>query len=202
MVVLGASVKLQRPPRRSETTQRRESEPVETTRIREAVARIESILDRKPGYGEVTDQSVTTVVNGVRCSTDEGRWHVESDLPKGLGGTLTGPTPGTLARAALGSCLAMGYVLRAAKDGVELTSVRVTVETDSAVAGMMLPDSPAPPGYREVRYHVEIESPAAEEAVRRLVDAGDLLSPLLDVFARANTMRRTLSVRHAGEGGA
>ena len=58
--------------------------------------------------------------------------------PAALGGTGAAPTPGVLLRAALGSCMAMSYRLRAAKHGVELTSVRVTVEADSELAGMLL----------------------------------------------------------------
>ena len=55
-----------------------------------------------------------------------------------LGGDGSAPSPSVLVRAALGSCMAMTYRLRAARAGVELTSVRVTVETDSELAGMLL----------------------------------------------------------------
>ena len=89
----------------------------------------------------------------------------------------------------------MIHRLCAAKHGIELTSVTVTIEADSAIAGMLLPDADAPPGYSEVRYHVEVESPASPEDVERVIDEGDRLSPLLDVNTRTNTMRRTLSIR-------
>ncbi len=92
----------------------------------------------------------------------------------------------------------MGYRLRAAKLDVELTSIRVTVETDSELAGLLLPDAAAPPGYTEVRYHVEIESPAPADDVRRVIEEGDRLSPMLDVFTRTNTIHRTMSIRPVG----
>ena len=100
-------------------------------------------------------------------------------------------------RAALGSCLAMMYQLRAARHGVELTSIRVLVETDSEIAGMLLCDTASPPGYTGIRYHVEIESRAADADVLRIIDEGDALSPLLDVFARVNAVQRTTSIRVA-----
>ncbi len=100
-----------------------------------------------------------------------------------------------LLRAALGACMAMSYRLRAAKHGIELTSIRVTVEADSAIAGMLLLDSPAPPGYTELRAHVEIDSPSPADEVLRILDEADRLSPLLDVFARATEIRRTATVR-------
>ncbi|MDP9463899.1 MAG: OsmC family protein, partial [Actinomycetota bacterium] len=142
--------------------------------------------------------SVTTLPAGLRCSPEEGRWHQESDLPGSLGGSGAAPTPGVLLRAALGSCMAMSYQLRAAKHGVALTSIRVTVEADSELAGMLLCDASAPPGYTELRYHVDVESPAPAADVLRVIDEGDQLSPLLDVFTRSNTIRRTTSIRPVG----
>lgn len=162
--------------------------------IATAIDRLEQAVARRPGFGRSTETSVTTVTTGLRCSTGEGQWQIHADLPPSLGGTASAPTPGALLRAALGSCLAMGYKLRAAKHGVDLESIRVTVEADSEIAGMLLPDTTAPPGYREIRYHVRVTSRSTPAEIRRVIDEGDALSPLLDVFTRTNTMRRTLSI--------
>ena len=166
--------------------------------IANALERLESALDRRADFGRSTNRSVTTVGVGLHCSTEEAPWVIDADLPRSLGGTGAAPTPGVLVRAALGSCLAMGYRLRAAKHGVELTSIRVTVDADSEVAGMLLCDTAAPPGYTELRYHVEIDSPAAPGDVMRIIDEGDRLSPMLDVVTRATTIRRTTSIRSMG----
>ena len=90
----------------------------------------------------------------------------------------------------------MTYRLRAARHGVDLTPVRVSVEADSELAGMLLCDAAAPPGYTEVRYHVEVESPDDPARVRAILDEGDRLSPLLDVFVASS--RRTAPPRSAG----
>jgi uncharacterized OsmC-like protein len=165
--------------------------------IATALDRLESVLGRRADFGHSTSQSVTTLATGLRCSTEEGSWTIESDLGEALGGTGSAPSPGVLVRAALGSCLAMMYQLRAARHGVELTSVRVLVETDSEIAGMLLCETASPPGYTGIRYHVDIESPAPHADVLRVVDEGDLMSPLLDVFSRVNTVQRTTSIRAA-----
>jgi uncharacterized OsmC-like protein len=165
--------------------------------IANAIDRLESVLGRKADFGHSTNRSVTTIDQGLRCSTEEGSWILDSDLPQSLGGTGSAPSPGVLLRAALGSCLAMGYRLRAAKHGVELTSIRVLVEADSEIAGMLLCDTPSPAGYTEIRYHVDVESPAPQADVLRVLDEGDDLSPLLDVFTRSNAMQRTTSIRPA-----
>ncbi len=167
--------------------------------IATALDRLESALGRRADFGHSTNRSVTTLSAGLHCTTEEGQWAIDADLPQSLGGTGAAPTPGVLVRAALGSCLAMGYRLRAAKHGIELHSIRVTVDADSEVAGMLLCDTDAPPGYTELRYHVEIDSPAAPADVMRIIDEGDRLSPMLDVVARATTMRRTTSIRSVGD---
>jgi uncharacterized OsmC-like protein len=159
-----------------------------------AIERLEAAVMRRPGFGVGTNRSVTTLHDGLHCSTDEGSWSIEADLSPGLGGSGSAPTPGVLLRAALGSCMAMTYRLRAARRGVELTSVRVTVEADSELAGMLFCESSAPPGYSEVRYHVEVESDEDPERVLAILDEGDRLSPLLDVFSRAHSIRRTTDI--------
>ena len=121
-------------------------------------------------------------------------WTIASDLRPAIGGDGSAPTPTTLLSAALGACLAMCYQLRAAEHGVELSSVRVTVETDSDLRGMLQSDAAVPPGFTEVRYRVELESPARTSDVERIVDLADRLSPVLDALTRANRVRRTLSI--------
>jgi uncharacterized OsmC-like protein len=163
--------------------------------IANAIERLESVLQRRHDFGIGTSRSVTTLVDGLHCSSEEGAWEISSDLPDSLGGSGSAPTPGVLLRSALGSCMAMSYQLRAARHGVELTSIRVTVEADSEISGMLLVDADAPPGYTELRCHVEIESKAEPGDVLRIIDEGDRLSPLLDVFVRTNVVRRTTSIR-------
>lgn len=163
-------------------------------RIGRALARLESAIERKPGLGSSTTRSTTTLVDGLRAVSREGDHRIATDLPGRLGGGATAPTPSVLLRAALGSCLAMGYRLRAARRGVPVDSIRVAVDSDSAIVGMLDPTSTIPPGFIEVRYHVEIESGAPASAITRLIDEGDRLSPVLDALARANRVTRSLSI--------
>jgi len=164
------------------------------SRIREAMGRVISVVERRPETGQDTNQSTTTLVSGLACVSEEGGWRLDSDLSETMGGQGSAPTPGVYGRAALGGCLAMGYKLRAETLGIEVTSVKIDIDADSDMAGMLFLESASPPGYSEVRYHVQIESPAPEADVRRVVDEGDALSPYLDVFSRAHEMKRTLTI--------
>lgn len=162
--------------------------------IANSIERLERALADRPGFGVATRRGVTTLTDGLRCTTEDGPWRIEADLTSRLGGGDSAPSPSALVRAALASCMAMSYRLRAAKHGVSLTSVRVTVETDSALAGMLQPDSAEPPGFRAIRYLVEVESAAPIDAVLRVIDEGDRLSPVLDDLSRAVRVERTVEV--------
>jgi uncharacterized OsmC-like protein len=162
--------------------------------IADALKRLNGTLARRPDFGHYTGSSVTTLVEGLRCSTEAGEWTIASDLRPAFGGEGSAPTPTVLLSSALGACLAMGYQLRAAEYGIELTSVRVTVETDCELGGMLRCDAAVPPGFTEVRYRVEIESPAGTSDLERIVDLADRLSPVLDALTRMNRVQRTVSI--------
>jgi uncharacterized OsmC-like protein len=163
-------------------------------RIADALKRLNGTLARRPEFGHHTGSSVTTLVEGLRCETEAGGWTVVSDLGPAFGGERSAPTPSVLLSSALGACLAMGYQLRAAEHGIDLTSVRVAVETDSELGGMLQCDAAAPPGFTEIRYRVELESAACRSDVERIVDLADRLSPVLDALTRVNRVQRTVSI--------
>lgn len=160
-----------------------------TDDIRTAFERAAKTVSLRPSRGHATRLSKTRLRQGLACEVEEGHWKVSTDMPTGVGGGASAPTPGVLGRAAFGSCLAVCYALYAAKLGVPITSLEVDVEADYD-DGALLGVSDNPAGYFEVRYTVRIESPAPVADVRRVLDEGDAHSPYLDVFRRAQPCRR------------
>ena len=88
----------------------------------------------------------------------------------------------------------MRYQMLAAEEGIELSAVRVTVETDSELRGLLQPDAAVPAGFTDVRYRVELDSPAPTSELERMVDHADRLSPILDALTRANRVQRTIAI--------
>lgn len=164
-------------------------------RIAVAVERLHGVLANRPDFGRSTSTSVSTLGAGLRCSTSERTHEIHSDLVPALGGDGGAPSPVALLRAALGACLAIGYRLHAAELGVDVTAVRVTVESESELRGMLDPDSCAPPGFTALRYHVDIDSPSPAHEVERLVELADRLSPVLDALTQPQSVQRTVSIR-------
>jgi uncharacterized OsmC-like protein len=163
-------------------------------RLKTAVGRAVQALTLKPSLGRSTGQSTVTVKDGFTCEVVEGPWRFTVDMPKSVGGAGAGPTPGVYGRGALGSCLAIGYLMWAAKMGVPIDALEVLVEADYDDNGLF-GTADVLPGYSEVRYTVTVESSAPEAEVLRMLDEGDAHSPYLDIFRRAQRCVRQVAVK-------
>jgi uncharacterized OsmC-like protein len=174
---------------------------IDTATLGDIFDRTVRALTKRPSLGRSTATSTARITNGLVCEVQEGKWRFTADMPEQVGGTASGPTPGVLGRAALGSCLAIGYVLHAAKAGIPIGGVEVTVEADFD-DGALFGVADAPAGYLEVRYAVTITSDAAEVEIRRMLDDADAHSPYHDVFSRGQKMVRSVRVEPMTAAGA
>jgi uncharacterized OsmC-like protein len=163
-------------------------------KIKTALERTTKALTLKPALGRDTKTSVTRVRQGLTCDVQEGDWKLSVDMPAAVGGDGSAPTPGVYGRAAFGGCLAIGYMMQAAKLGVSIQSLEVEVQADFDDGVLLGVHNDVPAGYTEVRYTVTIESDAPEQDIMRVLNEGDARSPYLDVFGRAQTCKRTIKI--------
>ena len=167
----------------------------ETQKIKTAIQRTKKALTLKPALGKGTGVSKVRITNGLTCEIQEGNWKMNADMPTGVGGDGSAPTPGVYGRAALGSCLAIGYMMKAAELEISITNLEVEVEADFDDGALLgTADKNIPPGYLEIRYTINIESDAAEEKIMQLVNDGDAHSPYLDIFTRAQKCIRKVNI--------
>jgi uncharacterized OsmC-like protein len=167
---------------------------------------LKSILERnikairlRPSIGQGTATTTVRVRNGVTCDIEDGDWKLVADEGVGDGGAGLGPDPGVFGRAALGTCLAMGYMIWSSYMEVPIESVEVVVEADYDARGMFAIDGSISPGWSGVRYTVHIASPADEHKVRELVDFADRHSPLLTDFREPIPITRELRIAQSVE---
>ena len=165
----------------------------ETEKIKTALERSIKALTLKPSLGLGTGKSKTRIRNGLTCEIEEGNWKFVTDMPESVGGNAEGPTPGVLGRAALGSCLAIGYMMKASLLNIPITNLEVEVQADYD-DGALLGTSNVAPGYLEVRYTITIESDAPEENILRMIEDADQHSPYLDVFSRGQKCKREVHI--------
>ena len=163
-------------------------------KIKTAFARVSETLSKRPAFGLGTGVSRATIKNGLTCEIREGSWTMVADMPEQAGGNGAGPTPGVFGRAALGSCLAIGYKMRAASKNIPVAGIEVEVQADYDDGALFGTAPDVPPGYLEIRYVVTIESEAPQEMIIQLLDEADKHSPYLDVFKRSQTCLREVKI--------
>ncbi len=162
-------------------------------RIKEAFERNQKAVKLRPKLGIGTAVTKIRLYDGTTCEVEHKHWKFKVDIGKTEGGNDAGPGPGILERGALGSCLAIAYSQQAAVMEVPVNRIEVDVESDLDARGMLGIDD-SPPGFRELRYKVTIESPAGEDEIMKVLDKADRQSPVLDDFKRAIPVRRQVEL--------
>lgn len=156
--------------------------------IRTALDNISAAIAADPGKARSKNAPATArLIAGLQCEVNgPHNERLVTDMPPAMGGAASGPNPGWLLRGALASCAATVIAMRAAKLGVTLNSLDVTVESDSDNRGILGLDENVSAGLASVRMKVKISAPSASpETLREIVEWADAHSPVGCTMRRA-----------------
>lgn len=158
--------------------------------IRTAIETACAHLAEHPEAAVSTDAAATAVrEDGLRFRVDGPKGAVTTDMAGSVGGGASAPTPAWLMRAALASCDATLIAMEAARDGVELTDLKVTVDSESDFRGVLGVDDSVHAGPRAVRVCIEVGAANATDAqLRAIVQRAEARSPVRDAVVRAVSM--------------
>jgi uncharacterized OsmC-like protein len=151
-------------------------------RIRQAIDRMVQVFAKRPAAAQDTSVMRARVVEGLRCEAQEGDWRFSIDMPVEGGGSGAGPTPGVHGRAALASCLAIGYGICLARAGIAVRSLEVEIAADHDTRGLIGMDG-VYPGYLGVRHTLYLEADATPEQLGPVIAEAQRCSPYLHIFA-------------------
>ena len=129
----------------------------------------------------------------VRASGPNGQSLV-CDMPKGLGGGATAPSPGWTMRATLANCEAIMIALRAAQLSIELKTLEVRVDSLSDDSGMLGMDDSKPAGPLNMKVSIRIGADgASEEKLHEIIEWAEKHSPV------GEPLNRVMPVEYAVE---
>jgi len=148
--------------------------------IKAALERNVKVVEARPSVGQGTAVTKVTLHPGLACEVEDGPWRFSVGMTEKYGGQNTGPNPGVYGRAALGSCLAIGYGMWAARLDIPVRALSVEVRAHYDVRGELGIDESIRPGYTAMAYFVTVETDASEADVHRLLDTADRHSSWLD----------------------
>src|SRR3990172_11191230 len=140
-------------------------------KMRTALERNMKAVELRPSVGRGTAVTRVRIRDGCTAEIEDGPWKLIADESTKDGGNGEGPDPGVYGRAALGTCVAMGYALWAAQLGVPVDGIEVDVHADYNAVGMYGVDDSVAPGWGAMRYIVRIESSAPEGGGLRAIDS-------------------------------
>jgi uncharacterized OsmC-like protein len=156
--------------------------------IRDAQDKYIKTITEDPGKGRSKNAPATAALqDGLKLRVTGPRGEVvETDMPSLVGGTASGPAPSWLMRAGLASCTASTIAMRAARLGVVLDTLEVTVESESDYRGFLGVDDSVSAALTGLRTSVRIGAANANpDQLREIVRWGDEHSPV------ACTLRET-----------
>jgi uncharacterized OsmC-like protein len=119
-------------------------------------------------------------------------------MSKSVGGTASAPSPGWLLRAALAACDATLVAMEAARDGIELTDLAVSVESESDFRGVLGVDASVRPGPQSMRIAYRLAaSNATDDQLRAIVERAESHSPVRDALKREIAMTTDIAIGSA-----
>jgi uncharacterized OsmC-like protein len=165
--------------------------------IKEAIEQLSAGIALEPAKARAKNAPATArLIEGLKCEVSGPRQErVFTDMPPAMGGAGSAPNPGWLLRGAIASCTATVIAMRAAKLGVALKTLEVTVETDSDLRGILGLDEKISAGQSVVRMKVRIAGNAAPDVLRELVKWADDHSPVGCTVRNAPTYSLDIEVQ-------
>lgn len=149
-------------------------------KVRQAIEQLSNAIAADAGRARGKNAAATArLTEGLQCEI-RGPYNERllTDMPSAMGGEAAAPNPGWLLRGAVASCTATVIAMRAAKLGVKLDSLDVTVESDSDLRGILGLDENVSARHA-LRMKVKIGAPAASaEVLRGIVAWAEAHSPV------------------------
>ncbi len=165
--------------------------------IRQAQEKVAYAIAQDPAKARVKNPSATaSLQNGLRMSVTGPRGEaVETDMPPALGGAGGAANPAWLLRASLASCTATVIAMRAAKLGVALDALEVSVESESDTRGLLGLDDTVSAGLDGLRMRVRIGAAGVDGArLQEIVRWADAHSPVACTLYAAQENRIEIEV--------
>ena len=154
--------------------------------IADAVAAASAYLSEHPDEARYRDSAaMARVTSGLAVAvTGPGGESLTTDMPKGIGGGSSVPSPGWYMRAAAASCVASLIAIRAATLGLTVGAIEVTVDSESDDRGILGLDEAIPAGAISMKIVASVGG-VRDDARRDLVDWAVAHCPVTETIARA-----------------
>ena len=118
---------------------------------------------------------------------------VEADHPQVFASEDHAPTPVELVLSGLASCLTAGVAAIAQRRGIQLHSVKASLEADMDIQGILGIDDDVRNGFGAIRVHFDIRADASEDDIKALVAQSQKRSAVFDIITNPTAVFVTVN---------
>jgi uncharacterized OsmC-like protein len=111
-----------------------------------------------------------------------------ADHPEVFASEDLAPTPVEFLLVGLSSCLTAGVAAVAQNRGIQLNSVKATIEGDMNILGILGGDPEVRNGFNDIRVHFDIDADASPEDIEALVAQSQKRSAVFDVVTNPSNV--------------
>ena len=141
----------------------------------------------------VTLRAEGRVGEGIACRVDTGKALVEAGLHPASGGSGLQACSGDMLLEALVACAGVTLKAVATALGMSLRDAKVRAEGDLDFRGTLGVAKDAPVGFREIRLRFELDTDAAEEQKKKLIELTERYCVVLQTLRKAPPVSASFS---------
>jgi uncharacterized OsmC-like protein len=153
--------------------------------LRNMQAPIKAKYKENPSAAVITLRAQGTIGEGIACNVQTGKALVEAGLHPATGGSGMQACSGDMLLEALVACA--GVTLRAVATAlqIDIRRGRVLAEGDLDFRGTLGVAKDAPVGFRDIRLKFELETDAAEEQKKKLLELTERYCVVLQTIRKS-----------------
>ena len=139
-------------------------------------------------------RSAISTFFGLGAEQSRGKtFSIEADHPQVFAAKDNAPTPVELVLSGLASCLTAGVAAVAQRRGIQLHSVKASLEADMDLFGILGIDDDVRNGFGAIRVHFDITADASEDDIRALVAQSQKRSAVFDIVTNPTAVIVTVA---------
>jgi uncharacterized OsmC-like protein len=118
---------------------------------------------------------------------------LEADHPQVFAAEDHAPTPVEILLSGLAGCLTAGVAAIAQRRGIQLHSVKASLEADMDIQGILGIDEDVRNGFGAIRVHFDIRADASDEDIKALVAQSQKRSAVFDIITNPTNVFVTVN---------
>lgn len=150
--------------------------------LKHVLNRAAALVEKRPDIGQRDYANSASVKNGLHCSIVEKDWKLSADVPQSMGGGNLAPSPSTLFRASVSSCVALGVKMWAARMDVAIDKIDVKFTTHVDARGQFGVSDEVAPGFESASLDIHLTTDAAPEDISHVVEISLRYSAMMDAI--------------------